>query len=40
MEPKPVFARIETETEETAQTNSKAVKGGKKKAQSKGLVEA
>ncbi|KAL6867626.1 hypothetical protein ACP4OV_015650 [Aristida adscensionis] len=40
MEPKPVFARIETETEKEAQASSKAAKGGKKKAQSKGLVEA
>ncbi|RCV45983.1 hypothetical protein SEVIR_9G500300v4 [Setaria viridis] len=40
MEPKPVFARIETETEAEAQATSKAAKGGKKKAQSKGLVEA
>ncbi|CAD6210122.1 unnamed protein product [Miscanthus lutarioriparius] len=39
-EPKPVFARIETETEEDAQASSKAAKGGKKKARSKGLVEA
>jgi len=39
-EPKPVFARIETETEEDAQASSKAAKGGKKKACSKGLVEA
>ncbi|KAL6645600.1 hypothetical protein ACP70R_017208 [Stipagrostis hirtigluma subsp. patula] len=40
MEPQPVFARIETETEKEAQASSKATKGGKKKAQSKGLVEA
>jgi len=39
-EPKPVFARIETKTEEDAQTSSKAAKGRKKKARSKGLVEA
>jgi len=38
--PKPVFARIETEIEEDAQASSKAAKGGKKKARSKGLVEA
>jgi len=38
--PKPVFARIETETKEDAQASSKAAKGGKKKARSKGLVEA
>ncbi|ONL94540.1 Methionine--tRNA ligase chloroplastic/mitochondrial [Zea mays] len=38
-EPKPVFARIETEVEEEAQTSSKAAKGGKK-ARRKGLVEA
>jgi len=31
MEPKPVFARIETETTEEAQLSSKAAKGGKKK---------
>jgi len=40
MEPKPVFARIETETTEEAQASSKAAKGGKKKSLSKGLVEA
>uniref|UniRef100_A0A0A9E598 Uncharacterized protein n=1 Tax=Arundo donax TaxID=35708 RepID=A0A0A9E598_ARUDO len=40
MEPKPVFARIETETEDEAQASSKAAKGGNKKACSKGLVEA
>ncbi|TVU47984.1 hypothetical protein EJB05_07602, partial [Eragrostis curvula] len=39
-EPKPVFARIENETEAEAQAGSKASKGGKKKARSKGLVEA
>lgn len=40
MEPKPVFARIETETDEKDQSSSKATKGGKKKARSQGLVEA
>lgn len=40
MEPKPVFARIETATEEKDQANSKPAKGGKKKVGSKGLVEA
>ncbi|XP_006651159.2 methionine--tRNA ligase, chloroplastic/mitochondrial [Oryza brachyantha] len=40
MEPKPVFARIETETDEKDQPSSKATKGGKKKAKSHGLVEA
>uniref|UniRef100_A0A0D9VR20 methionine--tRNA ligase n=1 Tax=Leersia perrieri TaxID=77586 RepID=A0A0D9VR20_9ORYZ len=40
MEPKPIFARIETETEEKDQSSSKATKGGKKKAKSQGLVEA
>lgn len=39
LEPKPVFARIETATEEKAQESSKAAKGGKKKACSEGLVE-
>jgi len=39
-EPKPVFARIETKTEEDAQASLEASKGGKKKARSKGLVEA
>jgi methionyl-tRNA synthetase len=38
--PKPVFARIEIEAEEDGQASSKAAKGGKKKARSKGLVEA
>lgn len=40
MEPKPVFTRVETETEEKDQANSKPAKGGKKKVGSKGLVEA
>ncbi|KAG8073978.1 hypothetical protein GUJ93_ZPchr0006g45851 [Zizania palustris] len=40
MEPKPVFARIETETEEKDQSSPKTTKGGKKKARSEGLVGA
>jgi len=36
-EPKPVFARIETETEEDAQASSKAAKGGKRKHAAKDL---
>ncbi|KAK3150826.1 hypothetical protein QOZ80_3AG0238300 [Eleusine coracana subsp. coracana] len=41
-EPKPIFARIENETETgaEAQAGSKAAKGGKKRTRSKGLVEA
>jgi methionyl-tRNA synthetase len=39
-EPKPVFARIENEAEAEAQAGSKAAKGVKKKAHSKGLVDA
>ncbi|XP_048572052.1 methionine--tRNA ligase, chloroplastic/mitochondrial-like [Triticum urartu] len=40
MEPKPIFAKIETEIEEKDQASPKEGKGGKKKARSKGLVEA
>lgn len=40
MEPKPIFAKIETEAEEKDQATPKAAKGGKKKSGSKGLVEA
>uniref|UniRef100_A0A0E0KAC4 methionine--tRNA ligase n=1 Tax=Oryza punctata TaxID=4537 RepID=A0A0E0KAC4_ORYPU len=35
MEPKPVFARLETETDEKDQSSSKPTKGGKKKARTK-----
>lgn len=40
MEPMPIFAKIETEIEEKGQASPKEGKGGKKKARSKGLVEA
>ena len=40
MDPKPIFAKIETEVEEKDQASPKEGKGGKKKARSKGLVEA
>lgn len=40
MEPSPVFAKIESETVDEAQANLRDAKGGKKKAHSKGLVEA
>ncbi|KAM0830275.1 hypothetical protein ACQ4PT_066314 [Festuca glaucescens] len=40
MEPKPIFAKIETEVEEKGQASSTEGKGGRKKARSKGLVEA